>query len=125
MKLTGWMRGTMLATALMNLVGALAFLPSAQALRTLGGFPNEAHPLYFTTVGLFIFIFGLAYLWVAVTGRAAPLFISVAAAGKLGFFALLALYAGLGLLPAKAVLSGLGDLLFGLIFLFWLLRRRA
>lgn len=125
MKLPPWMRVTMGATALMNLVGALAFLPSAQALRDFGGFPDAAHPLYLTTVGLFIFIFGVAYLWVAVTGRAERLFVAVAAAGKLGFVGLLVLYGATGTLPLNAMLAGTGDLLFGLLFLLWLYRVRS
>lgn len=115
-----WMRAVMLATAVMNLGGAFAFLPSAQPLRQLGGFPDAPHPLHLTAVGVFIFIFGLAYLSTAVTGRADRLFVGVAAAGKLGFFGLLVLYWALGLLPAKAVASGTGDLIFGSLFLLWL-----
>ncbi|WP_035608454.1 hypothetical protein [Haloferula sp. BvORR071] len=63
MKLPIWMRGAMLATAAMNLTGAAAFLPFAKSLRQIGGLPEEGHPLYMLTVGAFVFIFGLAYLW--------------------------------------------------------------
>ena len=125
MKLPSWMRVAMGATAAMNLVGAVAFLPPSRALRELGGFPDAAHPLYLTTVGLFIFIFGLAYAWVAFTGQAERLFVSVAAAGKLGFVVLLTVYWAVGLLPFKAVLSGTGDVLFAVLFLLWLYKVRT
>lgn len=119
-KLPTWMRVTMLATALLNILGSVAFIPSARALREWGGLPAETHPLYLTTVGAFIFIFGCAYLWVAITGKADQLFVAVGAAGKLVFFGLLVGYSIAGLLPATAALSGAGDLVFGILFLKWL-----
>jgi hypothetical protein len=119
-RLPKWMRATMLATAVMNILGAIAFIPSAGALREIGGLPPAGHPLYLTTVGAFIFIFGLAYLWAAVTGMADRLFMAVAAAGKLAYFALVVGYWVGGLLPVTAVASGTGDLVFGSLFLVWL-----
>ncbi|NOT60420.1 MAG: hypothetical protein HOP19_09370, partial [Acidobacteria bacterium] len=93
-------------------------------LRAWGGLPDETHPLYLTTVGAFIFIFGCAYLWAAVTGKADQLFVAVGAAGKLAFVGLLAAYSIAGLLPASAVLVGAGDLAFGILFLKWLFSTR-
>lgn len=125
MNLPRWLRIVMLATSVMNIGGAVAFLPSAGSIRDLGGFPDAGHPLYLTTVGLFIFIFGLAYLWSAVTGRADRLFVGVAASGKLGFFGLLTLYWAAGLLPLRALAWGAGDLVFGVLFVLWLYRARS
>ena len=118
--LPAWMRVTLFATAAMNLLGAFAFLPGAQPLRDLGGFPRADHPLYLCTVGIFIFALGLGYLGCAIRGSADRLFIAIGALGKLAFFALLAgLYAS-GDLPLRAPLSGAGDLAFGLLFVIWL-----
>lgn len=125
MKLPVWMRGAMFATAAMNLVGAIAFFPMAEALRNAGGLPNDGHPIYRATVGAFVFIFGLAYLWAGIKGEADRLFVAVAAAGKLAFFTLLAWFWSTGSLPLKAVLAGGGDLLFGTTFLIWLFRNRG
>ena len=123
LKLPTWMRVVMFATAILNILGAVTFVPSARALRVMGGFPEVAPPLYLTTIGAFIGIFGLAYLWSAVTGRADRQFVAVAAAGKLTFFALLVRYWWAGLLTSKAAMSGTGDLVIGSLFVVWLLSR--
>lgn len=117
-----WMRATLFATAVMNIIGSAAFLPPMQSLRDLGGFPNPDHPLYLSTVGIFIFVLGLGYLGCAVLGRADRLFIAVGATGKLAFFALLTGLWLSGDLPVKAPLTGAGDLLFGVLFAAWLLQ---
>jgi hypothetical protein len=123
MKIPRWLRIAMLTTAVMNLLGAISFLPAAGALRTMGGLPSEAHPLYLTTIAVFIFVFGAAYLWIGMTGKADRQFVAVVAAGKLCFFGVLVWYAVTGAIPAQAATSGVGDLIFGSLFLFWLLRR--
>src|SRR5262245_53155840 len=115
MRLPTWMRGAMLATAAMNLIGAFAFLPAAHALRRLGGFPSDGHPLYMVTLGAFVFVFGVAYLWAGLRGEADRLFVAVAAAGKLSFFGLLVGYWIAGLLPIQAPMAGIGDCVFGLL----------
>jgi hypothetical protein len=86
----------------------------------MAGLPIFAHPLYLTTLGAFILIFGLGYLWSGVTGTADRQFVAAAAAGKLSFFALLVRYWMAGLLPATAPLSGAPDLVIASLFLVWL-----
>ena len=54
----------LLATGVMNLAAGLAFLPPAQALRTLPGVPKRSR--YLLTVALFVALFGAA------TCRSAP-----------------------------------------------------
>lgn len=125
MTLPRWMRVTMLTTAVMNVMGGITFIPAARALRELGGLPATALPLYLATIGVFILIFGLAYLRSAFTGKADRLFVAVAAAGKLAFFGLLVWYWAAGLLPGTAVTSGMGDLVFGSLFLVWLYQVRC
>lgn len=124
MKLPMWMRGAMLATAAMNVLGAATFLPGAATLRSMGGFPEGTHPFYLATVAVFILIFGCAYLWSGLTGCADRQFIAVAAGGKLAFFALLVWFWVKGSLPALAPVSGIGDLAFGLLFAGYLVARR-
>src|SRR2546425_4289003 len=82
------MRGALFATAGMNIGGAALFAPPARALRAIAGFPPGEHPLYLATVTMFVLLFGLGYLWAAAAGRAERLFITIAAVGKLSFFAL-------------------------------------
>ena len=120
-----WMRGALFATAGMNIVGTALFAPSARVLRAVAGLPEGEHPLYLATVSMFVLLFGLAYLWAAAAGRAERLFITVAAVGKLSFFALLVWFWAVGALPVRAPLVGTGDLIFGILFLAWLYGTRA
>ena len=115
-----WMRRALFATAGMNIVGAALFAPSARALRAVAGFPQGEHPLYLATVAMFVLLFGLGYLWAAAVGRADRLFITLAAVGKLSFFALLVWFWAVGALSARAPLVGTGDLVFGILFTVWL-----
>ena len=121
MTLPTWMRGALFATAVMNLVGAAGFLPSARALRAVAGLPEGEHPLYLAMASMFVLLFGLGYLWAAVTGRVDRLFIAISAAGKLSFFGMLVWFWAAGALPLRAPLTGTGDLVFGVLFLTWLL----
>jgi len=124
MKLPTWMRVVMYVTALLNLLGGLTFVPYMRPMRAMSGFPEVAHPLFLSTIGALLIIFGLAYLWSAVTGRADRQFVAVAAAGKLAFFVLLVRYWAAGLVPALGIASGSGDLVIGSLFLTWLLTTR-
>lgn len=126
LKLPAWMRVALLATALMNVLGSLVFLPPADDLRqSLGGFPAGGHPIYPATVAVFIFIFGLAYLRTGIRGYTDRLFITMAATGKLAFFGLTLWYWQAGTLPFKAPASTVGDLIFSLLFFLWLFRTRS
>ncbi len=112
----------MIVTALMNVLGAITFVPAARPLREMGGLPGDAPALYLATLAAFVLIFGIAYLWAGVTGTADRLFIAVATAGKLSFAGLVMAFAASGLLPPKAAQAGIGDLVFGLLFLVYFVR---
>ena len=115
-----WLRRAMLATAVMNFGAAMLFLPPAGPARALAGFPEAAPAVYLATVALFVALFGAGYLWVAVTGRADPLFVGLSAVGKTGFVVLVVGFASSGALPWRAALVASGDLLFALLFVRWL-----
>jgi len=119
--LTPWMRRAMFATAGMNMVAAVGFLPGAQSLRALTGFPEPAHPFYALTVVLFVLLFGIGYLWSALVGQADRLFIAISAVGRLSFFALVVAFWSIGELPLRAPVLGSWDLIFGVLFVAWLL----
>ena len=118
--LPGWMRGALYATAVMNVVASVGFMPPGRALRALAGFPEPDHPLYLVTTGVFVLLFGVGYLWTAIAGRAERLFITLAAAGKLAFVATVSWLWIAGALPARAPLAASGDLVFAVLFLVWL-----
>jgi len=119
-----WMRRALFATAGMNILAAAAFVPAAQPVRAVLGFPEAGHPLYLLTVGMFILTFGLGYLWAAAAGHAERLFITLAAFGKLSFFTLLVGCWAAGAVPVRLPLLGMGDLVFGVLFVAWLLGER-
>jgi hypothetical protein len=114
------MRNALYATAAMNLFAGIGFLPPAAGIRALAGMPPGEHPVYLTTVALFVLTFALGYFWVAAANRPERLFITLAAIGKLGFF-LIVLGCWLsGSLPAIAALAASADLVFAAIFFAWL-----
>lgn len=119
-----WMRRAMFATAAMNILVAAAFLPAARSLRELAGMP-DAHPFYLLTVGLFILLFGIVYLWMAIRGRGDRFIVAWSAAGKLGFFALTVHLWRVGELPLRTPGLAAADLVFGGLFLFWVITARA
>lgn len=118
-----WMRNALLATAAMNAFGALTFTPWGAWIRDLAEMPRDAHPVYLLVIGTFVLLFGIGYLWTGLAGRADPLFIAIAAAGKLSFFGLLAAFWLAGELTVRAPLAAVGDLVFGMLFVTWLVSR--
>ena len=115
-----WMRVALFATAAMNIAAAAGFLPAAAIFRTTAGLPADAPPIYLRTVALFVGLFGLGYLYTAVRGRDERLFIAISAVGKLGFVALVLAGWAEGSLPLRAPVVAAPDLLFSLLFFYWL-----
>jgi hypothetical protein len=113
------MRIALLATGVMNIFGAALFAPMFPQLRELNGLPNASHPLYLWIISIWILAFGLCYLWLGYTGRREVLFLVIGAIGKLSFSFLLIIYWLFGELPAMTAVSGLLDLFFALLFLYW------
>ncbi|HEY8514570.1 MAG TPA: hypothetical protein VIS07_03545 [Candidatus Binatia bacterium] len=124
-ELPTWLRVALLATAVMNVAAAPAFLPAGESLRVRLGFPPGGEPFYLVLSGLFVLLFGLGYLWSGVTGRADRTFLLVAGVGKCAFFLLLAGFWLAGALPSRAPLLGVADLVFGVLFLGWLASGRT
>lgn len=120
-----WLRGVMLVAAAVNALGAYLFSPSAVPLRRVVGLEVEGHPFLFSVISAFILIMGLAYLMAGLSGRADPMFLLVAAAGKLAFFYLAGAYWVAGAFPAIVPALASSDLVFALIFLWWLFGRRS
>lgn len=119
------MRRVLLATAVMNGVGTMLFLPPFHSLRAAFGLPGPIHPLYLLIIAIWIFAFGVAYLWLAFAEKLERLFLVVAAAGKISFSLLFIGFWMAGELPGRAALLSTSDLLFGVIFLRWLYQTRA
>ncbi|HEY9737460.1 MAG TPA: hypothetical protein V6D06_14300 [Trichocoleus sp.] len=120
-----WFRYCLLITAVFNLFGALSFAPpiyysTAEAL----GLPINVAPFSLWVIASWIFIFGVGYAWLFFNPKREPLFIAVAAACKIAIAFFFFIFWALGDLPLVSVLVGCADLLFGLIFILWLLQTR-
>ncbi len=112
------MKWVLLVTAAMNMFGAILFVPFVPFFREFYGLPSAVHPLYLWIIASWIFFFGLCYLWLGITERHEPLFLVIAAAGKISFSVLIIIYWISGDVPVIAAAGSLLDLLFGLFFLF-------
>lgn len=122
--MANWFRFTLLATAIMNLAGAVIF---ALPIYNQGGtsdLPQNVHPLYLLIISSWILIFGVAYFWMAVTAKPERLFIAVAAAGKLTIALFFFLYWIKGDLPLTILSAGVGDILFAIAFIYWLFQTK-
>lgn len=118
------MKWVLLATGVMNMFGALLFVPPVPFFRQFYGLPDAAHPLYLWIISSWIFFFGLCYLWLGITGRRERLFLVIAAAGKISFSILMIIYWLKGEIPIQAAAGSLADLFFGLFFLHYLWQTR-
>jgi len=118
--LPAWMRAALWTTAIMNMLGAMTFVPVLPIDRTWLGLPPVAHPLYLWIIAEFVFIMGLGYGYCAWANRAPRIFIAVGALGKLAFFVTMSAGWLIGDLPLKTALMTSGDLIFGCLFVVWL-----
>ncbi|HYC56562.1 MAG TPA: hypothetical protein VEL28_16650 [Candidatus Binatia bacterium] len=113
-ELPSWMRKTLYATAVMNILAGLALTTSPG--RALAGLP-DAPAVFVLTVCLFVMLFGAGYLATARSGRDERMFLWLSAAGKIAFFLILTTLWVAGQLPAQAPMAGSADLVFGMLFL--------
>lgn len=118
------MRITLIATGILNIPGAALFVPAFQSFRESNGLPSESHPLYLWIIASWIFLFGLCYLWLGITGRNERLFLVIGGAGKLAFVFLMFAFWQAGQIPLNAALGSLADLLFAILFGIWLWKTR-
>ena len=116
-----WFRIALFTTAVMNIFGSLTFIPANRLGREILHIP-EPHPLYLWILSIWVFAFGWCYLWMAIKQSREWLFIAIGAIGKLSFFGILTIYALLGELPFLTALLGIGDLIFGILFVWWLIQ---
>ena len=116
---------SLITTFFLNMFGTAVFIPSFQGLRQFCGLPEGGHPLYGWVIGLWIFFFGVAYLWLAFSQTRQSLFVLIAALGKSWFVGLLVIYAFLGEISVETAVSGLPDLTIATIFFVWLFKTRT
>jgi hypothetical protein len=122
--LSRWMRKLFLLTSLINMIGTLFFVPPFRFGRALLGLSSDVHPLYLWIIASWIFLFGVAYFYLATAGKSERLLVYIGAFGKL-CFGLLLIAAWLNSEASIwAVLTALTDITLAAIFLFWLYQTR-
>lgn len=123
-RLPQWMRRALLVTGVANIGVAAIFLPAAHSVRDLAGFP-EAPAFYLCMVALFVSLFGVGYLCMALINRGNRLLVAISAVGKVSFFALTVHLWSAGDLPVRVPVLASGDLIFAALFVAWLATARA
>ena len=118
-----FVRTLLRASGPINAFGAVIFAPPFPYVRRVFGLPDGS-PIYLWVLSIWIFVFGVAYWQIGVTGRADRTFLAVGAAGKVSFALVLIIAAVRGALPGTAVLVGLPDLAMAAVFASWLVRTR-
>jgi hypothetical protein len=116
------LRVALVATAVMNCVGAVAFLPFVHAGRTFVGIPG-APPFYLWILSIWVFAFGVAYLHQGVTGRVSREVMALGAAGKLSFACALIATTWAGPRAGRALAAAIPDVVLAVWFVAWLVER--
>lgn len=111
-------RTALWATVALNLLGTGIF-GIAAAGGTSPILPIDVPPYFAAQLGFVIALFAGVYAWLACQRRLNRPLLVVGALGKLGFFWLTVAYAAAGQLPSSMALNATPDLLFALIFLWW------
>jgi hypothetical protein len=113
------MRRLLLASGLVNALGALLFAPPSHGLRVSFGLP-EADAFYLWILSSWVFAFGVAYVYMGWTGRVARGVVALGAWGKATFgLAFLALVVQ-GRVPATTAAGAGIDLGLAAAFAWWL-----
>ena len=115
------MRRALQVTAPFNLVAAFALAFPATWAGQVFGLPSDAPAVYRALAGGVIAIFGFAYAWLSVQRSIDRPLVVVAMCGKIFAFGSLAALAAVGELPLRSAAMGSADLLFAVIFGWWLL----
>ena len=115
------MRGALMASGPMNLLGASIFSPPMHGLRRALFLP-EADPFYLWVLSSWVLAFGVAYVHMGWTGRPNRGVLALGAWGKGVFGLALAAIAVGGQVPAVVGASALPDILMAILFGWWLWR---
>ncbi len=101
-----------------NALGVLVFTPLAFGYAS-PLLPVAAPRFFAAQIDFVIALFLVVYAWLAVQPRLNRGLVVVGGAGKIGFFALTAVYAVVGDLPMSMAVNATPDLVLGGVFLWW------
>lgn len=125
MNLTRVVRISLWITGPANLLAAYAFAFPSSAIGILLELPQQSSLLYTLFAGVFVGMFGLAYIWLATQPTFNKPLLLFSAAGKtMAVLIALVTYA-LGNLSGVTSLVISGDMLFAGLWFFWLLRNNG
>ena len=113
------MRKALWATAGFNVLGALLF-GFPDTFGRLAGMPTGVPAVYRALLALFVLLFGGAYAWLARRPVIDRPLVGFAAIGKAGAFAVVLMCWIAGAVPFLSVAAITGDLVFALLFAWWL-----
>jgi hypothetical protein len=112
-------RRALWASVAFNLGGVLLFA-FPDSIGQLAGFPVPVPRIYTVSLALFVALFAGAYAWLARQPEIDRPLVAFAAIGKAGFFTVVAACWLLGEAPGRGVLGAAGDLVFAVVFAWWL-----
>lgn len=113
------MRRVLVVAAIFNLVAASVVL-FPDSIGRFADLPRAESRFYSWMVSLFILLFGGVYAWLSRRPVIDRPLVVLAAVGKMGVFLVAFTCLLLGELSATAFAPAVGDMLFGLCFLWWL-----
>jgi CHASE2 domain-containing sensor protein len=105
--------------AFFNFGAALMFIFPV-SLGQIAGLPVSGSLFYNWLLALFIGLFGAVYAWLARRPRIDHPLVGLAIIGKMGVFAVALASWLLGVIPFRGFVVAIGDLVFGMIFWWWL-----
>ena len=117
-------RKTLWISSGFNLIAAYALAFPQNSLGVLFELPSDTSRLYAYLFSYVVAVFGVSYAWLARQPTISKPLLSVAAAGKIGIFMITAALTMTGDISIRPTLLASGDLLFGSIWLSWLLQRQ-
>ncbi len=103
-----------------NLGGAYVLANPASWPGRMLGLPADTHPLYTGLTAILVALFGLAYGWLALSEPVHTPLLTVGAAGKAGFFLLVAGLWWLGQASTLLLVASTADLALAALWSAWL-----
>lgn len=122
--LSPFMRGMLLLSGPLNVVGALTFAPPMASLRQQLGLPRS-DPFYLWILSAWVLAFGAAYVVMGWTGRPDRGVLALGAWGKAVFAAALFGLMAQGVVTPLVAAGALPDMAMAAAFSWWLWRTRA
>ncbi len=119
MNRTSIMRIALWVGACFNL-GAALMLIFPSSLGQIAGLPLPGSRFYAWLLAILIALFGGVYAWLACRPQIDRPLVAVAIIGKFGVFAVSLACWLLGEIPFRGFVVAIGDLIFGLIYWWWL-----